>query len=246
MAIATLYIDEAGDLGINRGSDWFVLAGVLIDKSEEPHIQSVLRNIKSKTNINEIHLRKMQSFDKKAYAVAELSKCKFEYITIIVDTNKLNIAKLYENYTEKPSILSYNHVCRYLLERASWLLRDTGRTADIMLSSRGTSRDADLISYIKNKLIPFERNEVSNCFEKVIAKPAASWDMLQLADVCASSMYNMHQINALGHTTPCYTYRLYSHLYRYKGTLLRYGIKYYDDSMIPGKNYFIKNSFCQR
>lgn len=65
MANCTLYIDEAGDLGIQRGSDWFVLAGVLINKSDEPHIREVIKAIKSKININEIHLRKMQSFDKK-------------------------------------------------------------------------------------------------------------------------------------------------------------------------------------
>ncbi len=247
MSSCTLYIDEAGDLGIQRGSDWFVLAGVLINKSDEPHIRETIKIIKSKTNINEIHLRKMQSFDKKAYAVSELSKCDFEYITIIVDTNRLNIANLYNNYTEKPSILSYNHVCRYLLERASWILRDSGRTADIVLSSRGTSRDADLISYIKNKLIPYDGNEISKHFEKVTAKSAASWDMLQLADVCATSMFYMHQINALGHTTPCFAYRLYKHLYRYKGQkLIKYGIKYYDDTMAPGKQYFIENSFCKR
>ncbi len=207
----------------------------------------VIKNIKSKTNINEIHLRKIQSFDRKAYAVAELSKCNFEYVTIIVNTNKLNFAKLYGQYTEKPSILSYNHICKYLLERISWLLRDTSRTADIVLSSRGTSRDADLISYIEEKLIPYEGNKINKCFEKVTAKPASSWDMLQLADVCATSMFYMHQINALGHITPCYAYRLYKHLYRYKGkTLMKYGIKYYDDIMAPGRQYFIDNSFCQR
>lgn len=247
MSDCTLYIDEAGDLGIQRGSDWFILAGVLINKSDEPNIREVIKNIKVKTNINEIHLRKMQSFDKKAFAVAELSKCNFEYVTIIVDTNKLNLAKLYEEYTEKPSLLSYNHVCRYLLERVSWILRDSHRTADIVLSSRGTSRDADLISYIKDKLIPYEGNEISKHFEKVISKSASSWDMLQLADVCATSMFYMHQINALGHTTPCYAYRLNKHLYRYKGeTLMKYGMKYYDDAMAPGKQYFINNSFCRR
>ena len=26
----TLYIDEAGDLGIGKGSDWFILSGVLL------------------------------------------------------------------------------------------------------------------------------------------------------------------------------------------------------------------------
>ena len=81
----TLYIDEAGDLGIGKGSDWFILSGVLIDKQEEPQIRETIKNIRIKLNINEIHFRKMASFDKKSYAVSELSKCHFEYIAIIAD-----------------------------------------------------------------------------------------------------------------------------------------------------------------
>lgn len=246
-ADCTLYIDEAGDLGIGKGSDWFVLAGVLVNKSDEPNIRETIKNIRTKLNINEIHFRKMVSFDKKSYAVAELDKCSFEYIVIIADTNKINLSKLYNEYTEKPSILSYNHVCRYLIERASWLLRDTNRTADIVLSSRGTARDADLISYMQNKLISFGGNQISNHFAKICAKPASSWDMLQLADVCATSMFNMHQFNGLDFITPCYAYRLNKHLYRYKKqTLMKYGIKYYDDAMAPGRQYFITNAVCKR
>lgn len=243
----TLYIDEAGDLGIGKGSDWFVLVGVLVDKGEEANIRETIKNIRTKLNLNEIHFRKMASFDKKAYTVAELSKCSFEYIAIIANTNKLNLSTLYAEYTEKPSILSYNHICRYLIERASWLLRDTNRTADIILSSRGTSRDTDLISYIQDKLIPFTGNQIENYFGKICAKPASSWDMLQLADVCATSMFNMHQLNGLDFVTPCYAYRLNKHLYRYRNQILiKYGIKYYDDEMCPKKQYFIDNAICKK
>ena len=244
MADSTLYIDEAGDLGIGRGSDWFVLAGVLVNKADEAQIRETIRNIRAKLNINEIHFRKMASFDKKAYATAELAKCSFEYIVIIADTNKVSLPSLHPAYKDSPSILSYNHICRYLIERASWLLRDTNRTADIVLSSRGTSRDADLISYIKNKLIPGQ-NEIASRFGQISAKSASSWDLLQLADVCATSMYNMHQFNGLDFITPCYAYRLSPHLYRYQGQkLLKYGVKYYDDAMAPSKQYFIDNVIC--
>ena len=243
----TLYIDEAGDLGIGKGSDWFVLVGVLVYKGAETSIRETINNIRTKLNINEIHFRKISSFDKKSYIVTELSKCSFEYIAIIADTNKLSLSTRHSSYTEKPSILSYNHICRYLLERASWLLRDTKRTADIVLSSRGTLRDADLISYISNKLIPFSGNKIENRFANICSKSASSWDLLQLADVCATSMYNMHQFNGLGFITPCYTYRLSNHLYKYKNmTLMNYGMKYYDNSMTPDDQYFITNSVCHK
>lgn len=30
--LCTVYIDEAGDLGCNRGTQWFVLSAVIVDK----------------------------------------------------------------------------------------------------------------------------------------------------------------------------------------------------------------------
>lgn len=245
MADCTLYIDEAGDLGIGKGTDWFILAGILVNKSDEKDIRLKIKDIRSKINVNEIHFRKMVSFEKKSYVVSELSKCNFKYITIIADTRKITFNRNNNVYTQSPSLLLYNHMCRFLIERASWLLRDANLTADIMLSSRGTSRDRELIDYI-NKLITYKGNNISNRFEKVLAKSASSWDMLQLADVCATSMFNTHQLNGLEFLTPCHTYKLKSHLYRRNGDLLKYGIKYYSDSMIPRKNYFIENSVCSK
>lgn len=42
----TVYIDEAGDLGINRGTQWFVLTAVVINKDAEPHIRNILKAVK--------------------------------------------------------------------------------------------------------------------------------------------------------------------------------------------------------
>ncbi len=34
-ATCTVYIDEAGDLGINRGTQWFILSALVVNKSDE-------------------------------------------------------------------------------------------------------------------------------------------------------------------------------------------------------------------
>ena len=39
MSECTVYIDEAGDLGIGRGTQWFVLSAVIVEKSNEPQIR---------------------------------------------------------------------------------------------------------------------------------------------------------------------------------------------------------------
>lgn len=101
MSDCTLYIDEAGDLGMGKGSDWFILSGAIVNKEDEQEIRDTIKNIRVKLNINEIHFRKMISFDKKAYAVSELSKCNFEYITVVADTNKLNLSKFHSAPTQR-------------------------------------------------------------------------------------------------------------------------------------------------
>ncbi len=247
-ANCTVYIDEAGDLGINRGTQWFVLTAVIVNKESEPQIRNILKSIKKELNLDNIHFRKLRNFEQRAYVVNKISKSKFEYVNVILDTSKLDINKLKvtrDIFTDKPSILLYNYACRYLVERVSWLLRDTNRIGEIVLSGRGTSRDSELINYLNDKLIHYPGNEVSNQFSAICSKSAESWDMLQLADICATSMFYYHEINTYGFVVPCYTYKLRKFLYQRNGNILKYGIKYYLDEMQPDNTYFTEHMICK-
>lgn len=244
----TVYIDEAGDLGINRGTQWFVLTAVIINKDAESHMRSVLKAVKKDLNLDNIHFRKLRNFEQRAYVINKICNSEFEYINIILDTSKLDINKLKasrSSFTEKPSVILYNHACRYLIERVSWLLRDTHRTGEIVLSSRGTSRDAELIDYINDKLLSYSENEISNQFSRIYSKTAESWDMLQLADICATSMFYYHEINTYGFLLPCHAMKLRKYLYQRSGSIDKYGIKYYSDEMKPDKKYFRDHMICK-
>ena len=63
MSDCTIYIDEAGDLGIGRGTQWFVLSAVVVDKTVEQNIRAKIAQIKTQINVNEIHLRKITDFN---------------------------------------------------------------------------------------------------------------------------------------------------------------------------------------
>lgn len=156
----TIYIDEAGDLGIGRGTCWFVLSAIIVDKEKEFEIRKKIKSLKSELNLNEIHFRKLRNYEQKCYVTSILNSCDFDLVNVIVDTSKITLNKTERNGT--PSIVSYNYCCRLLLERVSWLLRDTDRIGDIVLSSRGTSRDGELIEYIGEKLLKYNFNEVTN------------------------------------------------------------------------------------
>ncbi len=149
-------------------------------------------------------------------------------MSVLVDTTKLDQTKI------PTADIAYNYVCKYLLQRVSWFLSSTGRCGDIILSARGTSRDGELIDYIRNKLFPYPKNAIdASVFGKVTAKAAASWDMLQLADVCATSMFLAYQINEFGFCTPCFSLALQDHLYRKNNKLESYGIKFFTSDMKP-------------
>lgn len=231
----TIYIDEAGDLGFNRGTQWFILSGVIIDKDNEVQLREIMKNLKTKLNVNTIHFRNMK-YEQKAYVVDSLCQGSFIFISIIVDTSKITLKT--KNKDDKPSFVTYYFACRLLLERASWYLRDTGKVADIVLSSRGTARDGELIDYIKEKLLNYNYNQIANVFDKVSAKTATSWDMLQLADVCATSMFYFYEPNRFGLITPCFLYRLFPFIYAHNQVIKNYGVKYYAEEMRPANDYF--------
>ena len=241
MSDCTVYIDEAGDLGINRGTTWFVLSAVIVKKDEEANIRNIMQQIKSRLNIREIHLRKITDFNKRAFVVRELCDSEFTYMNVLVDTTKFDANKI------PTSIIAYNYVCKYLLQRVSWYLREQNQTADIVLSSRGTSRDGELIEYIRDKLLPYNYNSIySDVFEKISAKTAANWDLLQLADVCATTMFLTYEVNGYGFRIPCFSLAMNEHLYRRNGEVKSYGIKFFTREMVPNIDEIQSKYICRK
>lgn len=239
MIPCTVYIDEAGDLGINRGTQWFVLSAIIVDKQEEPYIREIMKRIKGRLNVQEIHLRKIQDFTKRAYVVRELNTASFTYMNVLVDTRKFDVTKI-----PNPNI-AYNYACKYLLQRVSWFLEHTDRSGNVVLSARGTSRDGELIQYITKKLLPYPDNRINaTVFDKITAKTAATWDLLQLADVCATTMFLTYEENGFGFCMPCFSIALNPHLYRENNKILSYGIKFFTKEMEPNKEELHSKRVC--
>ena len=241
MSDCTVYIDEAGDLGIGRGTRWFVLSAVIVDRNQEPSIRAKMTQIKTRLNIKEIHLRTIQDFYRRAFIVQELNDEEFTYMNVLVDTSKFDVAKI------PTPIIAYNYICKYLLQRVSAYLEHCGKTGDVVLSARGTSRDGELIQYILTKLLPYPNNQINpSVFGKISAKTAAMWDLLQLADVCATTMFLAYEINGLGFCTPCYSLTLQEHLYKKNGRLDGNGIKFFRPEMRPNIQELRKHRVCAK
>lgn len=216
------------------------MSAVIVDKASEPEIRANFTQIKSRLNIREIHLRKIPDFYKRGFIVRELNKENFTYVNIIADTKKFDVQKI------NSPVVAYNYLCRMLLERVSWFLRDTDRIADIVLSARGTARDSELIAYIKDRLFTYTDNQIAkNVFGKITAKSAGTWEMLQLADVCATTTFLAYEQNGWGFCTPCFSKVLKRHLYAHNGRIDSYGIKYFTPSMKPSFQNIKCNWACE-
>ena len=59
--ISTVYIDESGDLGINKGTQWFIISGAIISKEDENNCLKTFRSIQNQLNIKKIHLREIRA-----------------------------------------------------------------------------------------------------------------------------------------------------------------------------------------
>lgn len=222
MKRVNVYIDESGDLGYQRGSNWFCITAVIVEESDEKNLRSTIKKIKEKLNISYIHFVKIKGFGRRSFIVNKLNDESFTIISVVSDTRKLDIAK-------KSTTLAYNYLSRLLIERVSWYLRDNDMIGNVLFSSRNSKKDEELVGYVA-KMVKNSNNTIaSNHIGTVSYKKASEWDMLQLADVCASSIYQAHQPDDYGFRYPCFINKMINHLYTYDRKVLNYGMKYFPD-----------------
>ena len=227
--LSTIYIDEAGDLGVNRGTRWFVLTAVIVNQEDESLIRSKIKAIRTRLNLQTIHFRNVKDFGRRSYIVRELSNECFSYVNIVFDTSLCDKVKM---PTER---VAYSLICGDLLQRVSLILKGTNRKGNIVLSSRGTSKDNELVEDIRERLTSDSDSLASDVFINAECKQASAWDMLQLADVCATSMFYSHEVNGYGFITPCFVMRLSHKLCNNSGVDGFDGLIYYSDNMRPPK-----------
>jgi hypothetical protein len=165
-----LYIDEAGDPGIERvrpidpkgSTEWFVLAGSLYNASEVSRSVSFVKRQVTELRIRgrgDMHFRELSDGKKKLICSALSEEPSLNFV---VASNKRNMRK-YRNARAaavNPGISSgqviYNYCTRLLLERVSdHVLKDSNlkfgepKTVRVVFSKRGGHNYPHLFGYLK-------------------------------------------------------------------------------------------------
>ena len=208
-----IYIDESGDEGIKRGSKFFILTAILIEKEKDAKIEKEIHLLKAKINENkrkkdELHWIALRSEEKKQKILATINKMDITIINIVIDTNKMQFIS---------SAHLYPHFTAYLYERISWFIRDH----HALVSSRSNLIKKDLIDFLKNHShfrIDYKR------IKEIKIIPNEQKNNLQLADCCCSALGQALRNNDKKHRI--YISFLYKKYYTYKHKYLGYGLKY--------------------
>jgi len=233
-----VYIDESGDEGFlfSRGSsDWFVLSAVITQKSwdvEEVKLVDNVRELLGKPAGIPLHFRNLKHEQKFPY-VSEIAKSKLRTISVLVHKPSINEKEMYQ---ERYRLYFYS--VRLLLERVSWLCRDSRKSkiigdgsADIIFSNRSGMSYSELKAYLDKLKAMSEFSDIRIDWsvvksEQITALPHRARMGLQIADAVASSYFRA--VQALhGFRETRYASILKPVAYFKRKVYLGYGIKFW-------------------
>ena len=210
------YIDESGDEGINKGSKYFILTALIIEKNKDLNISKKVDEIKLNLHINiksQLHWNSIKGYSNKKMIMQTIKDEDLTIINVIIDTRFIRIIPSYNIYT---------YFSGYLYERICWFMKENNGHSNIIISSRGNLSKEKLYNYIhSNNHLKFEidASKINNI--KII--PNRRKKLLQLADCCSSSLFQALKYNNDIHFS--YIYEIKNRLYHKGYNLISYGLK---------------------
>lgn len=219
------YIDESGDEGIRKGSKFFILTAVLVEKEKDLETSKKIDTIKENIELNiksQLHWNKIKGYPNKNMIMTEISKMDITIINIVIDTSKINII---------PSRELYYHFSGYLYERICRFVKSEKAVANIIISSRGNLSKKEIESFLKKKNDKFEIDY--SRIKQIKICPNAQKKLLQLADCCCSALGQALKYDDEKHLK--YVSYLKNKFYVYRKKYIGYGLKY-----VPGNIEYAK------
>ena len=215
-----VYIDESGDEGIKRGSEWFILTAIIVPKEYDLTLSNKIVKIKNTMNMGrkeQLHWNKILKYDKKIQIIYDLISENFKIIHVAINTYEINKLKSKDIY---PYFMSY------LIERVSYYVSNNKGKCNIYISTRNENNKKKNL-HLKNALMSKRHYHHINfkCINDIKFIDNRDRNLLQLADVCCSSFAQSIKYNTAQEWE--YVLKLIANIWNYKGKIIGYGIKFY-------------------
>ncbi|MCK6448932.1 MAG: DUF3800 domain-containing protein [Planctomycetes bacterium] len=232
-----VYIDESGDEGFvfnpdgSGSSEWFVLSAVVTRTANDRELIDLIDQTRAQLGRQPrepLHFRKLKH-EQRLPLVDRIAKAKVRLVSVLVHKPSLQEP---EKFSER--FLLYRYATRYLLERVSWLCRDTagadGPQAKVIFSNRSAMSYDELRDYLAHLQARTQEFDVRVDWSaidpsRIEARTHDSLCGLQVADAVASSFFYGVNRTRHGFTEPRYAQLLAPVVYRRKSVALGYGIK---------------------
>lgn len=217
-----VYIDESGDEGIKRGSEWFIITAIIVPKQYDLTLSNRIIKIKESIHLNrkeQLHWNKL-NHEKREKVINNLITENFKIIHVAINTNEIN--KL------KPKQI-YQYFMSYLIERVTHYINSNKAKCNIIISTR-QDNNKQKNQILKTELMSKRKyhNIKTQCITDVKFQDNRRKNLLQLADVCCSSFFQAIKYNTEKEWK--YVLKLSTNLYNEKnGNIIGYGIKFYPE-----------------
>lgn len=239
-----VYIDESGDEGFvfkdrGRGSSrWLVLSAVVTRRENDAVVVKLMddvRELLERPRRQQLHFVNLAHAQRIAYA-REIGKTRLRTVSVMIHKPSIVDPEVFQ--AQKHQL--YRYACRLLLERVSWLCRDSrirergDGTAEIIFSNRGQMSYNDLRDYLRrlrdNPRVNIEWSAIDP--DQVRAVQHSQMAGLQVADAVASSAFAAINPNQFGDTESRYLTHLLPVAYRHEHRLLGYGLKFWPGDIV--------------
>lgn len=229
-----VYVDEAGNRGISpRSGCHFVVSAVVVADSADAQLRSDLaglRTLLKRHSGHALHFVKL-SHSQRLKAVQEIAQFPLATIANVIVHKDLIGQPLPAGdmaYISRPDPM-YLWALRLLLERISWFIDENGGTDAIVTFAHLKGFPAKKLHDYRHALKTSDGMGIRwSIFEGHPFRIAStkSVELLQLADIAASSLFRAIESDDYGNTEPRYLHELKSKIYRRgKADVTSYGLK---------------------
>lgn len=220
------FVDEAGDRSHSaKASDHFVMSAVVIEDSDLRAASQMLADLRTDLGRrpgDTLHWRNLKTHSQRLHAAGTVGA-----FGGIVVTNVVVCKRHFSETAIRDADPAYLYTFRYILERISWYARDNDGTIDYTLAHVVRFKKAKLRQYEELlKLDPSCQVHLASIERTGQLEQPSKVEHLQIADICASAVFNAFEPDRYGNTEQRYLLELGPRFYRRpSGKLTSYGLK---------------------